>query len=253
MADPTLTAYRLAGPELPLKPASPNREWMERTEGRNALRCLPLLIANQAGWMVLNTHRVVVVWRGGNSAADLHVVYHPTSPDYIAGRTLFGHGILTWTIPYLFRTPPGYNLLVRGPANWPKDGASPLEGVVETDWTEASFTMNWQITRPKQPVIFEVDEPICMLVPQRRGELETFRPRIRELASEPELERGWNTWQQSRERFKSEKAQPGSDAAERGYQLDYVRGTTPVGGKAREHQTRINLRPFVQEPEILDA
>jgi hypothetical protein len=35
----------------------------------------------------------------------------------------FGSGILTWNVPYLFRTPPGYNLLVRGPANWPKDAA----------------------------------------------------------------------------------------------------------------------------------
>ena len=41
-------------------------------------------------------------------------------------ESLFGHGILTWTLPYLFRTPPGYNLLARGPANWPKDGSAHL-------------------------------------------------------------------------------------------------------------------------------
>ena len=40
----------------------------------------------------------------------------------------FGYGILTWTLPYLFRTPPDWNLLARGPSNLPKDGIQALEG-----------------------------------------------------------------------------------------------------------------------------
>jgi Family of unknown function (DUF6065) len=43
----------------------------------------------------------------------------------------------------VFRTPPGCNLYVRGPANSPKDGIAALEGIIETDWSEATFTMNW--------------------------------------------------------------------------------------------------------------
>jgi hypothetical protein len=34
-------------------------------------------------------------------------------------------------LPMLFRSPAGYNLLVPGPANYPKDGVRPLEGIVE--------------------------------------------------------------------------------------------------------------------------
>ena len=77
----------------------------------------------------------------------------------------FGSGILTFTIGYLFRTAPGYNLHVRGPANSPKDGIVALEGVVESDWTEAAFTMNWKVTRPNHPVVFEENEPIAMISP----------------------------------------------------------------------------------------
>ncbi len=83
---------------------------------------------------------------------------------------MFGYGIVTWMIPYPFRTDPGWNLLVRGPANHPEDGVSPLEGLVETEdrtvprtmfWSTASFTMSWELTRPGAPVRFEAGEPFA--------------------------------------------------------------------------------------------
>ncbi len=77
----------------------------------------------------------------------------------------FGHGILTWRLPFLFRTPVDTDLLMRGPANSPKDGIAPLEGMIETDWSPATATMNWQITRPDHVVRFVADEPIAMIVP----------------------------------------------------------------------------------------
>ena len=72
----------------------------------------------------------------------------------------FGEGVITWNIPFLFRTSPGYNLLVRGPSNWIKDGVQALEGIVETDWAVQTFTMDWKFTRPRRWVRFEADEPI---------------------------------------------------------------------------------------------
>ena len=106
-----------------------------------------------------------------------------TSSDPLVG-TMFGYGVLTWTIPYLFRTDPGWNLLARGPANLPQDGVSALEGLVETDWATATFTMNWKMTRPGLPVRFEAGEPFCQIVPQRRHELEAFRPQKASLTDE---------------------------------------------------------------------
>src|SRR5262249_24493279 len=111
-----------------------------------------------------------------------------------------GSGILTWTIPYVFRTPPGWNLLCRGPANYVKDGVSPLEGLIETDWSFASFSMNWKLTRPGR-VEFHPGEPVAMLVPQRRGDLEAFSACKRDLASYPELAAGYHRWITSRQEF----------------------------------------------------
>jgi Family of unknown function (DUF6065) len=156
----------------------------------------------------------------------------------------FGEGILTWSLPFLFRTPPGYNLHVRGPANWPKDGVYPLEGIVETDWLEATFTMNWKLTRANLPVTFEAGEPICMIAPVRRGELEAFEPAIRDIEAEPALMKAYQQWGESRERFNRELEDPDSDAAKSGWQKDYVRGMTMGGVRAKEHQTKLKLKDF---------
>lgn len=246
-AEHLLIAYRVFGARtLPIVPATATRQWMDETDEHKAKRCLPLLIAGQSGWCILNTHRVIAVWNGGNEAPDLHVAYHPKQPDYSFHlvRSLFGQGILTWTIPYLFRTPPGYNLLVRGPANWPKDGASALEGVVETDWSDATFSMSWKLTRPKISVVFEVGEPICMIVPQRRGELESFQPEIRDVESDPAIHHELQEWSASRYRFKAEVELPGSAASRQRWQRHYVQGVTVTGRRAPEHQTKLKLRRF---------
>ena len=150
---------------------------MEETNDRFANRCLPLLMANQAGWFLLSAHAVRVTWLGTNELSGVRVELIKGAPPHPV-LSHFGHGIVTWHIPYLFRTPPGYNLLVRGPANWPKDGATPLEGLVESDWSAATFTLNWRLTRPHHPVTFEQGEPIGMLLPQRRSELEAFQPEL---------------------------------------------------------------------------
>src|SRR5213079_167162 len=116
-----------------------------------------------------------VIWSGKPQVSALQILFAKGQHSPWVS-SMFGYGIITWEIPYLFRTPPAYNLLARGPANLPKDGAYPLEGLVETDWSVASFTMNWMLTRPSHAVRFAKDEPICMLVPQKRSELEIFEP-----------------------------------------------------------------------------
>jgi len=150
-------------------------------------------------------------------------------------------------MPYLFRTTRGYNLLVRGPANSPKDGAYPLEGLVETDWSVATFTMNWKLTRPDLPVTFVVDEPICMVVPQRRGELETFQPHLKDIREEPNLEGAFRRWSLSRDKFLDELRLPGSEASRGRWQKDYFRGTDPDGHPEPQHQVKLEL------PEFQDA
>jgi Family of unknown function (DUF6065) len=245
---PELLAYRLVAPtdDEDLWAAPATRVWMENSPNRFANRCLPLLIANQSGWLLINTETVELTWNGGNSTSDIEIRYSGEMPP-LPAISHFGMGIVTWNLPYFFRTSPGWNLLVRGPANCPKDGIYALDGVVEADWTAATFTMNWQLTRPDLPVMFERGEPLCMLVPQHRHDIENVRAAFRSLEADPELERRVRGWANSREDFLVDLASDGTDARNRRWQKDYFQGHDVDGQKADMHQTKLRVREFVDE------
>ena len=245
-----LTAYRLHEHDTFLKivPAPADRFWMDFTTHGWANRCLPLRIANQAGWHILNNSKFEVEWNGKPDVDAVTITFLDGRPSRFV-KSNFGFGILTWYLPYLFRTSPGYNLLVRGPANLPKDGISAIEGLVETDWVEGTFSVNWKITRPFMKIRFEVDDPICMLVPQRRMELESAEPAIRNLESNPELLHGYKEWIASRRAFVAQvSANPPKKDDPRPWQGHYTRGTHVSGEAAPKHQNKLQLRPF-QEME----
>lgn len=243
----TLTAYRVGNTTLKLIAAPAARTWMSATDQRFAYRCLPLLIANQSGWLILNNVGFTAIWTGDNAVDALSVAYDSAEVPPSAG-TYFGYGIITWNIPYLFRTPPGFNLLARGPANTPKDAVYPLEGTVEADWTSATFTMNWKVTRPNTPVRFEADEPICMVVPQRRGELEGLTTEIRQLEQSPDIQDLHRKWASSRAQFLKDLGTQGpaaEGARAAGWQRDYFQGRHANGVEADQgHQTRLRLHEF---------
>jgi Family of unknown function (DUF6065) len=242
-----LVAFQLGRPRARIVPASHERSWMSEDMSRGPYRCLPLSIANSSGWMLLNEQAFSASWDGGASAASTRLVFASRrgSEGYHA-TSAFGHGIITFLVPFLFRTPPGFNLLARGPANMPKDGVAPLEGIVETDWAVATFTMNWQLTRRDTPVVFEEDEPVCMLVPQRRGELAQFHPELRSLEPESPLGRDHAAWHSSRMAFLHERNRALSVPRERSasWQRHYFRGVTVGGDSAPQHETKVRLRPF---------
>jgi hypothetical protein len=246
---PGLIAYKLVDePLMPVVAASSSRSWMEATPKKFANRCLPLLIANQSGWFVLNSHEFRATWNGRIDNSGVRIEYLG-GPEPYPVSCHFGHGILTWTLPYLFRTSPGYNLLVRGPANLLKAGIQALEGVVETDWSVASFTMNWKLLQPNVPVTFTVGEPICMLVPQRRGELEAFRPEIRALDRSSDMARQHDQWAQGRAQFLTKLAIAGSDAQRRGWEKDYFQGHAPGDANVPQHQVKLELTEFADRTD----
>src|SRR3984893_4609009 len=175
-----------------ISPAPVSRTWMSKiSETRKGWpnRCLPMLIANQSGSELRNPCAFTATWFGQENGADVMVVPDERDADQLLPVGHFGSGILTWNLPLLFRAPPGYNLLVRGPANYPKDGVCPLEGIVETEWARAISRLSCNLTPKVIPVRSEVDEPICMIVPQRRAELEEFAPELRRIDSDEDLER----------------------------------------------------------------
>ena len=109
----------------------------------------------------------------------------------------------------------------------------------------ATFTMNWKLTRPDHPIVFEEGEPICMIVPQRRGELEEFVPEVRELNDDLEVAYDYWRWAESRWRFMVEDGERRvSEGKNMGWQKHYVRGTSPTGVGSEEHQTKLRLGRF---------
>jgi hypothetical protein len=240
--------HRGPRPLMRIVPAPRWRDWMNATPDRNANRCLPLLVANEAGWCLLNERTFTATWSGGPRIEDIVIEYDGARAQAPAVSN-FGSGMLTFTIPYLFRTAPGWDLLVRGPANWPRDGIAPLDGLVETDWAPNTFTMNWVFTRPGT-VTFEHDEPICMVRPQRRHELESVEPDVRSAEEGEDAEVGelWTAWKQRRHallvrKFLAEHSDDFADSR-REWEGDYFRGRTIAGDKFDDHVTKRRLKPF---------
>ncbi len=63
-----LTFYAYAtGPQAdtPIRPAARERDWMDAADGGFPYRCLPLAMANQAGWVIGNPTAFTARWNGG--------------------------------------------------------------------------------------------------------------------------------------------------------------------------------------------
>lgn len=230
--------YRGGG--LPLVPAPPVRDWMSAAPHGNPKRCLPLLIGSSFGWHVLARTRIVAAWPGGDEPEHVVVLEECGEPGWPrAAESIFGLGVVTVHPGLLFRTPPGWALLVTEPFNAAKDGIRGLTGVVETAWSPATFTINWKFVRPGLAACWEPGEPIAQIVPVRLRELERFAPEVRALRDEPELQAAYSRWSAARDEHRTTNRDP------KKWQADYQRGAI-AGVHAEEHLTRLRLRPFTR-------
>lgn len=239
-----LTAFVIDGHSVEIRPAPVDRDWMDETPDRFAYRCLPLNIANTHGWEILCPSGFTAIWNGGAGLGAVEIVHDDAARP--ASVSHFGSGVLTLHVPCVFRTEPGYDLMVQGPVNRPKHGIAALSGVVETEWSPFSFTMNWCFTKPATIVRFEKGEPYCHFFPVKRGELESTIPSLKLLSEDPELKKQHDFWTQNRGRFITELKVPGSDAQEEKWQRQYYRGLAPNGEPRapKDHRTRLRLRAF---------
>jgi hypothetical protein len=239
-----LICYVYSGWSPRIRAAPQRRAWMDGTPESFAYRCLPLNIANAHGWELLSPCGFEAEWNGG---PEVHDVVVRTDPGTIgqAPVALFGQGVLTFHVDGLFRTPEGYNLWAGGPPNAGKDGIAPLSGVIETDWSPYSFTMNWRFTRPGHVIRFEENEPFCFIFPLERGLLEAVRPRIAPIEEEGELKRQFEQWSASRDRFRAEvEAHPPATPAEKWQKL-YYRGVDADGKPgAADHHAKLRVAEF---------
>ncbi|GAB4192376.1 MAG: DUF6065 family protein [Wenzhouxiangellaceae bacterium] len=251
VAPGTIKAYLLPGVDASvsrwLRPARPTREWMDRTPDRYAYRCIPLSAANTMGWEILNPVDCEFHWNGMTDHRQVNV--WSVRPERWGPRSHFGTGVVTWELPFLFRTPPEYGLAISGPANHDKAGIQPLDGFIRTDWLPYPFTMNWRITEPGRSIRFEAGEPIARIYPYPLAILDEFQVEIHSLDEDPEFRQRFIDWAESRKAGYASRQQAEQELAQRGEMPDldslwsrqYAKGSGADG--SREHQTVFRCKP----------
>ena len=68
-----LIAYPTMAKRPPLRPARPERGWMDRSYEKFAYRCLPVAMANAHGWEILTPYTIEAEWNGGARVQDVQV------------------------------------------------------------------------------------------------------------------------------------------------------------------------------------
>jgi hypothetical protein len=228
--------------------ADARRQWMDDSTNGFAYRCLPLTIANQLGWFVTSPVGFTAFWRGGGAQGSVDFTFD-RDPEFWKRwvNDQFGQGIVTWNMPFLLRTrPAGSKLLVTGPANYFRRNAQPLTALIETDWMTASFTMNYKLTEPCEPIRFEAGEPLMQLIPIASDvctDLEQANVTYRRLIDDPETHAKYTQWSNARNQFHEAKRQGVVRPDE--WQKDYFLGRDLVGEAAKKTQHKTKLRPPV--------
>ena len=155
---------------------------------------------------------------GPESAGEYRLPVRSIRPDDLEEldqqRVRTGDHHLEYAVPFPDQAG-GLAALVCGPANYFKDNAHPLTAIIESDWITMSFTMNWKIMRPDEPVRFEVGEPLFQAIPlsdNACADLEGASVTYKKLDDDPEVARAYREWDQSRIRFMERSKAGGAQA-----------------------------------------
>ncbi|HWA59979.1 MAG TPA: DUF6065 family protein [Caulobacteraceae bacterium] len=240
LGPPGLTCFPMWPDPPALVPAKQDREWMDQTPEHFAYRCIPLSIANASGWELILPFSFEAAWYGGQGMDTIqfrsgdHRVQHMVTSH-------FGSGVITFHTGWLFKTPPGWAVWVRGAPNTGKDGIVALDGLVETDWLPFPFTMNWRFLKPGV-VRFEAGEPFAFITLVPHAQLDAVQPEVRSLDTDPELKKAFGEWAASRADFSARlKAREASAVAEK-WQRTYVRADTGAGEGPMFHLAKRRLK-----------
>lgn len=243
-----LTLYTIHNAPPPeVRPAALARDWMDASFYQFAYRCLPLNMANAHGWVILNPFAFSATWNGGLLVNDVTIDLGNEWQGHQIPVALFGQGTITFHFNALFRTEPGWNLWVGQAPNFIKHGVQALTGVIETDQSPYSFTMNWRFTAPGT-VRFEKDEPVCFLMPVKRRSVADCNPVVRPLSDNPDLHEQYWMWSRKRDAFHEKARSPGGLGPNQNdhWQKDYFRGKDSHGCPFADHETKVKAKPFAQ-------
>ena len=235
-----LVAYPINSTEgWSIIPAPARRDWMDASDNKFAYRCLPLVMANQAGWIVTCPRDFRATWNGGMDGKATKLTFLDGQP-HPSIQSHFGQGIITFGLPWLFQTSEGVGLWTRGPTNMVKDNCVALDGIIETDWAPYTFTMNWKIMRRNTDVYFRKGDPVCQLVPFPLSIFEGMEPEFRDLNTNPQLRDDFVAFATLKAQNKSRAAQEGKSV----FSMNYMKGHKPDGTTVTEHRKAFDLPGF---------
>lgn len=188
-------------------PSSKKREWMDQPDLSYSYYCGPLVAANQLGYNIIYQNETEVIWNGGTEYSDIKINHVKQGEHFCTCDVHFEIDILTFNFPLLFQTPPGWGLLVSGPANNPIEGLYPLEGLVETNWLPFTFTMNFKIMEKNKLIKIKQYTPICRVLPYPLNLNEKTTLSFFDLQDNKKLALDYNAWGEARDKF-NEKGTP---------------------------------------------
>ena len=107
-----------------------------------AYKCVPLVEANKFGYELFVKEDIVIEWNGQQEKND--VIVH-SGPGY----SHFGIGTFTLGNIGIWKTPPGYDLLLTpSPNSDTMDKFYALSALIETDWLNYPWFLSIRLTRP---------------------------------------------------------------------------------------------------------
>ncbi len=249
----SIDCYRQGDYAVPMVSAARDCPAFQRN--KHAEKCLPLSIANTAGWWFLCPEGVTITWNGGPEASDLTVVFDGDGQSgdregrFAWAKSHFKTGYVTFETGWLLKTSANWQIWAKGPPNHIKDGVAPLEGIVESEWLDYSFTMNWAMTRPGQ-VRFEKGEPFCFITAVQLQPIIDCQPVRHLLTDNPELMMNVSAGTREREAF-LKRMDGDASARKRGWMGRYMRGEQPEGSTAprpQNHHHKIRTKAPCEPP-----
>jgi hypothetical protein len=116
-----------------------------------------------------------------------------------------------------------------------------LTALIESDWMSMSFTMNWKLMEPNQPVRFERGEPLFQAIPLISNvcaDLESADVHYLRLSEDPEMAQAYLAWNEGRRGFHELKSR--GEVKPDDWQKDYFQGRDATGrASTTAHMTKI--------------
>lgn len=144
-------------PRCDVRPGSPKRERFNK----HSSKCEPVVAANRWGWDLSMPYDIGVRWHGGDHQHSVTVLHGPA-------KAHFAHNTITIDTGYIWRTPPGIDLLVCPVPNPDHRDFISMTAIVETDWMNFPWFLSLILLRTGD-IAIPAGTPLARVMPIERA------------------------------------------------------------------------------------